>query len=163
MSYLTKEQYESRRENAAERSIENEVVAVENGMTTEQAELISRLCYERHRLHTNMDHIVKCDDMKLKDSIVKLNAAIADSGLPYIESIPNSIDSYIDIDDIDLLYAIGDAPESFTDEWQEWYDSNYDRIYNELEKLNQSIEEYLAKIDSMYGTSFCPTGALRIF
>lgn len=62
MAYLNKEQYEYRREAAAARNAKNESVAVENGMTEQQADLISRLCSLRHELHCSMDDIVKGND-----------------------------------------------------------------------------------------------------
>lgn len=34
--------------------------------------------------------------------------------------------------------------------------------YDEWENLNGNIEKYLAMIDKKYGTSWCPTGALRV-
>lgn len=56
MAYLNKEQYEYRHETAAARNAKNESIAVENGMTKEQADMISRLCSLRHELHTNIDN-----------------------------------------------------------------------------------------------------------
>lgn len=43
MAYLNKAQYDYRREAAAARNLSNEEIAVHNGMTSEQAELISKL------------------------------------------------------------------------------------------------------------------------
>lgn len=41
MAYLNKRQYDYRRESAAARNLNNEEIAVQNGMTSDQAELIS--------------------------------------------------------------------------------------------------------------------------
>lgn len=71
----------------------------------------------------------------------------------------------LDIDDLDgLVYEYGeDVPEDHdSEEFQNWYDDNYARIYSELEEVNKSIEQYLANIDNQYETSWCPTGQLRI-
>ena len=82
MAYLTKEQYDYRRNAAAVRAADNEQIAVEHGMTEEQAELISNLCALRHELHTNMDKVTVSDaDLRIKSRLVKLNAAIRESGL----------------------------------------------------------------------------------
>lgn len=54
MAYLNKEQYEYRREAAATRNLKNEQTAIENGMTENQADLISRLCSLRHEYHCNL-------------------------------------------------------------------------------------------------------------
>lgn len=71
----------------------------------------------------------------------------------------------LDIDDLDgLVYEYGeDVPEDHdSEEFQNWYDDNYARIYSELEEVNKSIEKYLANIDNQYGTRWCPTEQLRI-
>lgn len=164
MAYLNKEQYAYRRESAARRNADNEVVAVEHGMTEEQAELISDLCRLRHELHTNMDRVTRSDtDLRIKAQLVAANAAIKESGLTPVPCIPTDEGDYIDIDDIDLLQEIEEWPESHTDEWQEKWNEEYSRIYDELEQLNSDIEHYLADIDKQYGTAWCPSGALRIF
>ena len=148
MAYLNKEQYAYRRESAARRNADNEVVAVEHGMTGEQAELISDLCRLRHELHTNMDRVTRSDtDLRIKAQLVAANAAIKESGLTPVPCIPTDEGDYIDIDDIDLLQEIEEWPESGTDEWQEKWNEEYSRIYDELEQLNSDIEHYLADID----------------
>ncbi len=163
MAYLNKEQYAYRRESAERRNADNEVVAVEHGMTEEQAGLISDLCRLRHELHTNMDAVTRSDDLRIKAQLVVANAAIKESGLTPVPCIPTGDGDYIDIDDIDELLEIEDWPESGTDEWQEKWNEEYSRIYDELEQLNSDIEKYLAEIDRQYGTAWCPSGALRIF
>jgi len=163
MAYLNKEQYAYRRESAERRNADNEAVAVEHGMTEEQAGLISDLCRLRHELHTNMDAVTRSDDLRIKAQLVVANAAIKESGLTPVPCIPTGDGDYIDIDDIDELLEIEDWPESGTDEWQEKWNEEYSRIYDELEQLNSDIEKYLAEIDRQYGTAWCPSGALRIF
>ena len=59
MAYLNKQQYEYRRESAAARNLNNEDIAVQKGMTSDQASLISKLCAIRHEFHCNIDSIVK--------------------------------------------------------------------------------------------------------
>ena len=163
MAKLKKEQYAYRRESAARRAYKNEDIAVEYGMTEEQAALISELCSLRHELHTHMDAVTKNDhDLSIKGQLVKLARKIEEVGLPQVPNIPIGECDYIDIDDIDELFEIDDWPESGTQEWQDKYDNEYFRIYNELEELNKDIEKYLAEIDKQYGTSWCPTGALRV-
>lgn len=164
MAYLKKEQYAYRRESAARRAAANEEIAIQNGMTEEQAELISELCSLRHELHTNMDKVTINDsNINIKPQLVELARKIDNSGLPQVPCIPIAEGDYIDIDDIDELFETEHWPESGTDEWQNKYDDEYQRIYGELEQLNNDIESYLADIDKQYKTSWCPTGALRIF
>ena len=89
MAHLNKEQYAYRRESAARRNADNETVAVEHGMTEEQAGLISDLCRLRHELHTNMDAVTRSDaDLRIKAQLVAANAAIKESGLTPVPCIP---------------------------------------------------------------------------
>lgn len=161
MAYLNKAQYDYRREAAAARNISNEEIAVHNGMTSEQAELISKLCAIRHEFHCNIDNIVKSADNDSISDIVEIEKSINESGLPELDIVSR----LLDIDDLDgLVYEYGeDVPEDHdSEEFQNWYDDNYACIYSELEDVNKSIEKYLANIDNQYGTSWCPTGHLRI-
>lgn len=160
MAHLNQKQYDYRRESAAARNINNEEIAVEHGMSEEQAELISRLCAIRHEFHCNIDNIVKSADNDSMSDIVEIEKSINDSGLPELDIV--SI--LLDIDDLDgLIYEYGDdVPDHDSQDFQDWYDDNYARIYSELEEINKNIEIYLSNIDAKYGTHWCPTGALRV-
>lgn len=161
MAHLNQKQYDYRRESAAARNLNNEEIAVEHGMTSEQAELISKLCAVRHEFHCNIDNIVKSADNDSMSDIVEIEKSINESGLPELDIVS----MLLDIDDLDgLIYEYGDnVPEDHdSQEFQNWYDANYARIYRELEGINKSIEKYLSNIDAKYGTHWCPTGALRI-
>lgn len=161
MAYLKQKQYDYRRESAAARNLNNEEIAVEHGMSEEQAELISRLCAIRHEFHCNIDNIVKSADNDSMSDIVEIEKSINESGLPELDIVS----MLLDIDDLDgLIYEYGeDVPEDHdSEEFRDWYDDYYARIYSELEEINKNIEKYLANIDSQYGTHWCPTGQLRI-
>lgn len=164
MAYLNKEQYEYRREAAAARNVKNEKIAVDNGMTEQQADLISRLCSLRHELHCSMDDIVKGNDVAedIRERFASLEDKMEESGLPEF-----GVSGWLeDLDDMDgLMYYYGeDVPEDHdSDEFKDWYNEEYQRIYNELSNIHDSIEHYLKEIDEKYKTSFCPTGALRNF
>ena len=162
MAYLSKQQYDRRRENAAQRALDNEQIAQQNGMTAQQAELISRLCSLRHDIHCNKDGIIKSDEEGYKRKILTLNEQLYNAGMGGIATVPTSTDDYIDIDTIDELREIEDVPTD-DEERQAWYDDNYERISNDLEALNTNIEHYLADIDKQYNTHYAPTGALRNF
>lgn len=161
MAYLNKKQYDYRRESAAARNITNEEIAVQNGMTEAQAWLISKLCTIRHTLHCNIDRIVKGgEDNSISHDIEDIEDVINESGLPELD-ITSTL---YDIDDMNgLIYDYGDnVPEDHdSQEFKDWYDDNYERIYSELEDVNKNIELYLKKIDRQYGTHWCPTGQLR--
>lgn len=170
MAYLNKAQYDYRREAAAERNMNNAEIAIENGMTEEQADLIKQFCALRHEFHCNIDSLVKGnDDSRIEKRLIRLNSDIRESGLAPISCIPAYEDDYIDIDSIEVLtddayseYCDYEIPESGTQEWQDWYDENYHRIYDEWCEIHDGIESYLRDIDNKYNTHFCPTGALRI-
>ena len=162
MAILNQYQYDYRRESAARRAHDNEQIAMNSGMTEEQAELISELCFLRHELHSNIDSIVKSDDSNFKQKLIELNEKIRESDLDYMTFIPAYHDDYIDIDDIESLRSLNDAGAiEYND--NEDYDNEYHRIYSELEELNRAIENYLTKIDKKYNTNWAPTGALRIY
>lgn len=161
MAYLKQKQYDYRRESAAARNLNNEEIAVEHGMSEEQAELISRLCAIRHEFHCNIDNIVKSADNDSMSDIVDIEKSINESGLPELDIVS----MLLDIDDLDgLIYEYGnDVPEDHdSQDFHDWYDDNYVRISSELEEVNKAIETYLANIDSRYGTHWCPTGHLRL-
>jgi hypothetical protein len=162
MAYLNKQQYGYRREAAAARNLNNEEIAVQNGITSEQAELISELCAIRHEFHCNIDSLIKSsEDHTIYDNIERIEDEINESGLPELHVAC----MLLDIDDLDgLIYEYGDdVPEDHdSQEYRDWYDDNYSRIYGELEEANKSIETYLSSIDAKYGTSWCPTGHLRL-
>lgn len=161
MAHLNQKQYDYRRESAAARNLNNEEIAVEHGMSEEQAELISRLCAVRHEFHCNIDNIVKSADNDSMPDIVEIEKSINESGLPELDIVS----MLLDIDDLDgLIYEYGnDVPEDHdSQEFQDWYDDNYARISNDLEEINKNIEKYLSNIDAKYGTHWCPTGALRV-
>lgn len=160
MAHLNQKQYDYRRESAAARNLNNEEIAVEHGMSEEQAALISRLCAVRHEFHCNIDNIVKSADNDSMSDIVEIEKSINDSGLPELDIVS----MLLDIDDLDgLIYEYGDdVPDHDSQEFQDWYDDNYARISSELEGINNSIEKYLSEIDANTGTHWCPTGALRV-
>lgn len=85
MAYLNKAQYDYRRESAAARNLNNEEIAVENGMTEYQAELISELCAVRHKFHCNIDSIVKSAENDSMSDIVEIEKSINESGLPELD------------------------------------------------------------------------------
>ena len=110
MAYLNKAQYDYRRESAAARNISNEEIAVQNGMTEKQAELISELAAQRHEMHCNIDRLV-CDGSydKIGETLALTNEEIKMSGLPPVcglDDLSHCLSetmAYIDIDDLDLL------------------------------------------------------------
>ena len=161
MAYLNRKQYDYRRESAAARNLNNEEIAVKHGMSEYQAELISKLCEIRHEFHCNIDNIVESADNDSMSDMVEIEKSINESGLPELDIVS----MLLDIDDLDgLIYDYGDnVPEDHdSQDFKDWYDDNYARIYRELEGINKNIEKYLSSIDAKYGTHWCPAGYLRL-
>lgn len=104
-----KEMYERRREYAAAHNLRNEKIAVANGMAENAAELISQICSLRHNIHCNIDHYVLGED--------------------------GGGDCEILADTFEKLRSY-DEPDRDKDEgaWQNWYNTHYERIYDEYEK-----------------------------
>lgn len=163
MAYLNKEQYAYRKESAAKRNTCNEDIAISNGMTKEQADMITRLCSLRHELHTNIDKCADSSENGILAKIDKLNEEIRLSGLDGV-SFSAGCGEIAMIDDIDGLMEYADnIPEDHDgEEYEAWYNENKSRIMGELLQANDEIEKYLAEVDKTYGTSYCPTGALRM-
>lgn len=163
MAYLTEGQYDRRRENAAKRNADDEAILIESGWNESDAELISRVCALRHEYHCDMDRIAKYGSegsMALRE-LNEINNKLCENGLPTIEDLPCEED----MDDMDgLINYYGDAPEDHdSEDFKEWYDEEYQRIYDELSDGNAAVERYLSGIDKQYGTHFAPTGAQRIY
>ena len=133
-------------------------------LTEEQHDALSQMCSARHELHTNMDRITRGTEKDYLGNIIEANGTLKKSALPIIDGIPTDTADYIDIDSIRELEDLGEVPSRDNeDEWQEWYNAEYHRIYDELENLNKTIEKYLEQIDIEHGTHYAPSGASRIF
>lgn len=164
MAKLNKEQYYRRAVNAERRNTNNEEIAISNGMPEHWAELIFTLCRVRHEMHCNIDKLVKSsefDAIEIRQSIVKVNSELRESGYDYIDSLPSSVGDYIEIDSIDDIYEFEDLP-SDDDEREKYLSDKYDEIYEQWSKVNNNIETYLLSIDKKYGTKWCPTGIQRM-
>lgn len=164
MAYLSKEQYAYRRESAAKRNAENEAIAICNGMSQEEASLVSELCSFRHELHVSVSSLTRSGEgsAELRRRADDLDYRIEASTLPRI-CFASMLD---DIDDLDgLIYNYGDdvPADHSSEDFSEWYDENYRRIYAEYEGVNVMIERYLRALDDEFGTHWCPCGALRMY
>ena len=167
MSYLNQKQYEQRAISAAKRMAEN---AKNNSLTLEQHEVIASLCSYRHNLHSSMDRICQNDENGYKNELIRINSLLKEVGLTPMDFCGVNVgEDYIDIDDMReaIFFAKEDGTyideDEYPQEYQDWYDDTYDTIMQKLEDLNANIENYLSEIDKKHNTSYCPTGALRIF
>jgi hypothetical protein len=155
MAYLTKDQYEYRRESAARRAAENKKIET---LTEEQHDLIAEVARMRHEIHCNADSMYNCESADydkwqwIDNGSEGINDRLSAAGLPKIQftnndisQFPTSEDRYTDIIDN-------------TDEAEE---ENMNKYYKMMLHLNSDMEVYLTMIDREYGTHYAPTGELR--
>lgn len=156
--------HERRAYNAALHKSESEDVAVHNGMTREQAELVSEMCTLRHELHCNIERLAESCEGGLLRKIDQLNERINESGLQGVQFSADNGEVAM-IDDIDSLMSYADdIPQDHDSaEYTAWYYENHYRIICELLQANNEIEWWLKDIDERYHTQFCPTGQQRIY
>jgi hypothetical protein len=137
---------------------------MKSGITEEQADLIIELCSFRHEFHCNMGSIVNDQGNWLRE-FDSLNERLHDAFGFWVDA-PNTdeIDDMQVATEPDYAEETG-MPDRDADEdaWQDWYDDTFSHIQDQLSALHDSMEDYLRKIDEKFGTSFCPTGALRIY
>ena len=154
MSVLSHEQYDCRRESAIRKNLDNEKIAVKNGLTEEQAELISDLCSVRHKMHCSGDsmYLTESADYILWEELSRLISLIEKSGLEKVRfrhlfvNFPSDIDREYEL--------IDDNDES--------EEQNRELISQWMSDLNEDIEEYLRNIDRNYNTTFAPSGFQRL-
>jgi hypothetical protein len=154
MAYLTKEQYNYRRESAAQRMADNAEIET---LTPEQHETLAYICKMRHELHCNptgifytggadYDRLVELvsDYTGTENNFMRI---ASEAGLP-----PLHIELYDEYDN------------DSAGEWDE--DFKIDEAEQEciayVERLNTTIETWLRAIDEEHGTNYAPTGALRV-
>lgn len=159
MAHLNKEQYARRSENAAKRMEANAAIPT---LSEEQHEALANLCNARHNLHCDMEAAAKTNENGLLQEIQEANIYLHNAKLPPIPGIGTDDDDFIDIDSISELIEIENRDTS-SDDHEKWVYEKLEAICDQLEELNTTIEKYLASIDQKYGTSYAPTGALRIF
>lgn len=165
MAYLTKKQYEERafreRERSAILAAEKEEIAIENGMSEEQAELITSLCSLLSELHWSIDSLIRlagCTESEIVQKIMRLNdEEFPEAGL---DRFINS-EYIIDIDCIEECEEAGEdsegnlVPEDHdSEEYQEWYDATYYRAQDAWWEVITKIKDYLRRIDKKYTTNF---------
>lgn len=162
MAYLSKTQYDARRENAVERNMESSAVGIANGMTEEQADVMERMCCLRHRIHS--DKPIVSDDGNIREILAELILDTIAVGLDWdkLHNIPieDYGEPFVNIDTMDEVYEMYDAPE---DGREDWTASHMARISSEWESVNGQIEDFMRDVDARYGTSYAPTGKQRIY
>ena len=165
MAYLTKEQYERREMNAAARTAENCETAMENGMDAKMAEAMAWLCSVRHRIHCNINDLYN-EECSGYDEMERLLCGGIQDELE-AAGLKNSLNWDGEMASVPSLYCIDDEHglDPLDDDYEERKDAAMSEDLAELgkfgSKVNAEIEEFMREIDREYGTSFCPTGALR--
>lgn len=168
MGYVNKEGYERKAEWAARRNAKNAEIET---LTPEQHEALAEVCRMRHEIHIGHKAMFVTESANYDklwsylpnwEGSGKINEVLSETGLAKIElpdltmSAPN-----------DNIWC-----EAMEDDDRAEYDDDIDRWIAEyaeptledmLDKVNNQIEDYLRNIDKEHGTSYCPTGATRIY
>jgi hypothetical protein len=144
MAYKTKDEYQRHTENAHKRQSEmRENIAT---LTEEQHEALSQVCSIRHELHSNQKSLFCSESSKYSTLLNYL-----DGGVKEILNSANLKNS--------LSWNIIDLPSDYDCEDP---DKGLTEVFSFVSKVNSEIENYLREIDEVHGTSYCPTGALRV-
>lgn len=163
MGRIDKDGYERKAAYAARKFRENAEIAIENGMSEEQLELIDQITEFRHWLHV---------------TVMNSNgkSAFCMSG-PEYDRIAQECSDYNDEGIVErFTAAFGFKPfnrcdwptdEEYDEDEQEEYcvyvDKSQSTIIERFAAVDKSIIESLQRIDNKFGTDFCPTGFSRIF
>ena len=163
MGYLSKEDYERRADNAVlrqKRELEDA------NLTDEQKDAIREICSLRHELHS-------CD----RESIFNSESSDYDE----LYDIPDRINELIEENDLNKFGTVAvlgeelpadydwhhilsdeEKEEEYNDNFDNYRDYGVDIICERVEYVNQTIEDFLKKIDVEYNISIAPTGAHRV-
>ena len=174
MAYYDKEAYEAKQRYADNRNKRNSEVAMLNGMTKEQAAVVTWLCEVRHYIHCNysdafndeadtdvMDYIYDGKIAQIQDfddygdtcifhgENTLINTALVLAGFDKIEFIDNTQWEFL--------------PTSLTYEYDDLTEDEARVVFDEaFESLDSEIIKYLQQIDEKYKSSFAPTGYGRL-
>lgn len=150
MAKLTKEQYERRTENAVKRHEDNKKITT---LTEEQHELIAEVCNMRHKIHSSGDELYNMQSLFSQEAttwLEDINSRLIAINLPMIKNIPRAED----------FPSAEDKYCGVIEEDEE--EENVEKFYSIMNDLNNSIEQWLTRIDAEHGTNYCPTGTHRM-
>lgn len=174
--------YARRERNIRYRNAENAEIGASNGLTEDQCHALERICSRRHDLHsTDVKSLIASESADFDlwhlcehDRSESFYAIAESVGLPAfdpsIESLADEAMDYTDMawynwmdDEEKDSYEQQALEKGFDDGFSVWFDEACAQMANILNRINNLIEDYLLNIDKTYGTSYCPTGATRLF
>lgn len=150
MAKLTKEQYERRTENAVRRHDGNKHITT---LTEEQHNIIAEVCDMRHKIHSSGDELYYVESVFSSEAsrwLEEINSRLITVRLPHIDNIPCAED----------MPTAEDKYCGIIEEETE--EENVEKFYSMMNELNNSIEQWLTRIDAEHGTNYCPTGTHRM-
>ena len=150
MAKLTQEQYERRRENAVVRHEENKKIT---SITEEQHNIIAEVCDMRHKIHSSGDELYNMQSLFSQEAttwLEEINSRLITVRLRKIDNIPCAED----------FPTAEDKYCGVIEEEEE--EENVEKFYSMMNELNNSIEQWLTRIDTEHGTNYCPTGTHRM-
>ena len=173
MGTLSRDEYSTKERNAAAKNIRNMEVAVANGMTEEQAEAVAWMCAKRHWMHTHdgsdLANGESSANLELTGFICQNYNGESDDEFavcstilneqPFMPCEASELPAYEDWD-----YVLDDDDkEEYNGDYVAFRDAMDAKAGDILQNINNQIENWLAKIDERFGTSFRPSGASRFF
>lgn len=158
-----KEMWEAKERYISKRNRDNRS-KVEDLLTEEQIGAVEWLCKVRHDLHTNGDKVLFYTEQAENSYYTDLvTERITDTMREQFSDFPTVYIDVADLNDDDCWYnsdIIDQADYNY--DKQEYYLESTREIWEQIERINAIIEDWLRKFDEKYNTSYCPTGATRI-
>lgn len=154
-------------ENKAKSNIE---IAVEHGMTNEQADAVAQICKYRHDIHMTKGADVYYGNDHIYEIITKIDDILFDNSLPEIRWTVNTDTDWItDADyennliDDDIISMLESEAKSTSRDMSDVI-FEYADAYNTktIDSINKDIEAWLTSVDEQYGTEFAPSGWSRL-
>lgn len=168
--YLDDDAYYYKQLYADRKSQENEEIALENGLTEEQTDIIETITRLRHELHSEDVETIFNDQVEYPDSYKYffddtaeenyVNTQLKKVGLPELK-LPSWGTHFTEWDFDEEVKERG--IEEYSKEWEELRSEYLSNLTEDLDKANTTIENWLGEIDEKYGTQYKPTGMSRIF
>lgn len=150
MAFFVREKYESKEKWAATQLYESLELAILNGATQEQADLIVWLCGARHYIHNNHEDVIMSESQAATeiadllidcDSGKSINDKLSDAGLEKI--------------DYKYCYEVDIADDCTYDD--DGFNNREEAIWHNIDILRQYEEEilnYIKEFDKKYETFF---------
>lgn len=157
VDYLKEDKWEAKKKYAERHASEQSEIGMENGMTEEQTDAITKLCEYRHFIHTHQEELFNDESSDYSEMNSLLTSEIYDLLEPCNFDVDFDIDTFL-YDTKDLMNDTTCYEFELTKEERE---EELRKCIEFANNVNNDIEIFLGKIDKRYNTHFAPTGKSR--